>query len=89
MSVTCVKKQQKIYVKDVNQCIIVRSCVKSLIGLNIKVNVLIDKVSSHSYKMYITYPPGFGESLKNELRNAKQGKIIDGCKIFNQLMKNG
>ena len=39
--------------------------------------------------MYITYPPGFGESLKNALRNAKEGEIIDGCKIFNQLMKNG
>ena len=38
--------------------------------------------------MYTTYPPGFGESLKNAVRNAKEGEIIDGCKIFNQLMKN-
>ena len=33
--------------------------------------------------MYTTYPPGFGESLKNALRNAKEGEIIDG----NQLKK--
>ena len=39
--------------------------------------------------MYKTYPPGFGENLKNAIRNSKEGEIIDGCKIFNQLiMKN-
>ena len=37
--------------------------------------------------MYITYRPGFGESLKNAVRNAKKGEIINKYKIFNQLNK--
>ena len=37
--------------------------------------------------MYKTYPPGFVENLKNAIRNSKEGEIIDGYKIFNQLEK--
>jgi len=49
---------------------------------------------SNAYKlymdyMYITYPPGFGEKLRNAYTTSNEGEIIDGCKIFNQLMNKG
>jgi len=48
-----------------------------------------DACKNYMEYMYTTYPPGFGESLKNAVRNTKEGEIIDGCKIFNQLMNKG
>ena len=50
------------------------------------------KYPSNSYNVYMdymykTYPPGFGENLKNAYIDSKEGEIIDVCKIFNELMK--
>ena len=63
VSVTCVKNKQKIYVRDFNLRIIVRSRVKSLIGNTIKVNVSIDRVSSHSYRSIIKMHKNYLQSV--------------------------